>query len=481
MERTSLRLPRSVPEAQGISSAAVIDFLKAIQERELELHSLMLLRHGQVVAEGWWAPYAPHLPHMLFSLSKSFTSSAIGFAAAEGKLTLDDAVVSYFPEEVPEEADPNLAAMTIRHLLMMGTGHDKDTLSLLQQREDGNWAKAFLSAPVEHVPGTHFVYNSGATYMLSAILQKASGQTLLDYLRPRLLEPLGIEGATWESCPRGVHTGGWGLSVATEDIAKFGQLYLQKGVWNGKQLLSEAWIEEATSKQIANGDGGESDWAQGYGYQFWRCRHGLYRGDGAFGQFCIVMPERDAVLAITSGTNDMQGVMNAAWEHLLPPMASSPLAPDLELQAELNAALQELALRPPGLRPISPAEAVVGGKAYQLEDNAYQWESVSVSFEADKAIVAIGKANGEHRLTAGRGEWAEGASRLLNDAADACVVASFTWPEENTLELTTRYIETPFAFTSRIRFEDEGERIEMINLSNVMPEQPAIRGLETRE
>ncbi|MBW7461807.1 serine hydrolase, partial [Paenibacillus sepulcri] len=152
-----------------------------------------------------------------------------------------------------------------------------------------------LAAPVEHEPGTHFVYNSGATYMLSAILQKVTGQTLLEYLQPRLIEPLGIKGAAWDVCPRGINVGGWGLNVTTEDIARFGQLYLQKGMWNGQRLLTEEWIAEATSSQISNGDGGVNDWAQGYGYQFWRCRHGVYRGDGAFGQFCIVMPEQDAV------------------------------------------------------------------------------------------------------------------------------------------------------------------------------------------
>lgn len=472
METIHLHLPRSQPETQGIPSAAVIAFLNAVQERQLELHSLMLLRHGQVVAEGWWTPYASTIPHMLFSLSKSFTSTAIGLAASEGRLSLDDAVISYFPEDVPGEIEPNLVLMRIRHLLMMGTGHAEDTTSRMTQSEDGNWAKAFLQASVQHVPGTHFVYNSGATYMLSAILQKVTGQTLLEYLQPRLFDPLDIVGMTWESCPLGIHVGGWGLNVTTEDIAKFGQLYLQKGVWNGQRLLQEEWVDEATSKQISNGDGGNSDWAQGYGYQFWQCRHGLYRGDGAFGQFCIVMPEQDAVLAMTSGTNDLQGVMDAVWDHLLPAMEPSLLSPDQDSQAKLAERLEGLALEIPRLQPNSPLEATITGNKYLLEDNAQHWKSISLSFEDDQAVVVLRKREDENKINVGRGDWAEGTSRLLQDE-DKRTLSSFTWAED-TLQLTMRYIETPFAFTILMQFEEE--KVILNVKSNVLSDLPEIQG-----
>lgn len=272
---TEKSLPRKSLKELGISARNLIGFLEYLKAHSIEVHSLMLVRHGHVAAEGWWAPYGPDLPHMLFSLSKSFTSSAIGMAVQEGKLSVDDPVVSFFPEDVPEEISPNLAAMQIKHLLMMGTGHALDTMDPLARSKDGNWVRAFLELPVEHEPGTFFVYNTGATYMLSAILQKATGETLLQYLQPRLFEPLGIVNPTWESCPRGINTGGFGLKVTTEDIAKFGQLYLQKGLWQGQRLLEESWVDAATSKQISNGDGGDSDWAQGYGYQFWRCVTGF--------------------------------------------------------------------------------------------------------------------------------------------------------------------------------------------------------------
>ncbi|GGD57724.1 serine hydrolase domain-containing protein [Paenibacillus nasutitermitis] len=452
MERTQQNLPRSQSEALGISAAAIVNFLLDIQKQQLELHSFMLLRHGQVAAEGWWSPYSADLPHMMFSLSKSFTSTAIGLAAEERILSLDDSVLSFFTEDAPEVIDPHLAAMRVRHLLMMGTGNEEDTTGRMHESDDGNWVKAFLRAPVEHEPGTHFVYNSGATYMLSAILQKVTGQTLLDYLQPRLFEPLGIEGAAWESCPRGMNTGGWGLSIKTEDIAKFGQLYLQKGVWNGKHILPEAWIEEATSKQISNGDGGDNDWAQGYGYQFWRCRHDVYRGDGAFGQFCIVMPEQDAVLAITSGTNDMQAVMNAVWDHLLPAMGSEAVATDSDMQQKLNRQLQELSLPAPRELPESLVEDAVSGETYQLEDNDLQLTSITLAFNGNRAEVRLCSPAGEHQIQCGRGEWAEGTSSL-DLKHETRTFSSFTWVNQDTLKLSLRFVETPFYMTSIIQFD----------------------------
>lgn len=221
-------LPRSAPEEQGVSSGAILAFLEAVEQEAIELHSLMLLRHGQVVAEGWWTPYGPEYPHMLFSLSKSFTSTAVGLAVAEGRLTVDDPVLSFFPEDVPPEVNEHLKAMRVRHLLSMSTGQEGAlSLGLLEQLP-GNWVQVFLAWLPKEAPGTQFLYNSGASYLLSAIVQRVTGETLLHYLQTRLFAPLGIENATWESCPRGINTGGWGLSIKTEDIARFGQLYLQK-------------------------------------------------------------------------------------------------------------------------------------------------------------------------------------------------------------------------------------------------------------
>src|SRR5262245_27028568 len=278
-------LPRSNPEAQGVSSAALLSFIEAADKSIDSLHSFMLLRHGQVIAEGWWSPYQAQSPHSMFSLSKSFTSTAVGLAIAEGKFSLDDEVLKFFPEDAPVESVANLKAMRVRDLLRMNTGNENEP----PRPRDQSWKKAFLNHPVRFKPGTHFLYNTQATYMLAAIVEKTTGMPLLDYLSPRLFEPLGIQNPTWEKSPEGITAGGFGLSIRTEDIARFGQLYLQKGKWRGKQLVPLAWVEGATSYQTSNGSNPRSDWDQGYGYQFWRCRNGAYRGDGAFGQYCIVL------------------------------------------------------------------------------------------------------------------------------------------------------------------------------------------------
>jgi CubicO group peptidase (beta-lactamase class C family)/pimeloyl-ACP methyl ester carboxylesterase len=332
-------LPRSTPEAQGVSSAAILDFIETADREASEMHSFMLVRHGHVVAEAWWKPSAaPQKPHVLWSLSKSFTSTAVGLAVAEGKLSIDDLVLSYFPDDAPEEKSANLKAMRIRDLLTMTTGHQNEVFL----RNETNWIKAFLAHPVPHKPGTHFQYNTPATFMLSAIVQKVTGQTVVEYLTPRLFEPLGIEQPQWDANPQGISLGGYGLYLKTEDIAKFGQLYLQQGQWQGKQLIPAEWIEQATSKQVSNGSDPANDWDQGYGFQFWRCRHDAFRGDGKDGQFCVVLPEQDAVVAITANIGNMQGALNLVWEKLLPACHDMPLPEDSVNASKLKAAIDGL-------------------------------------------------------------------------------------------------------------------------------------------
>jgi len=305
-------LPRSTPEAEGVLSAGILEFIQAADREVDSIHSLMVVRHGKVVVEAWWSPESADKPHILWSLSKSFTSTAVGLAVEEGLIDINDCVSKYFPEKTPKDPSNNQQAMRVRDLLTMTTGHQEE---LRMRAVEGSIVEAFLNAPVPHTPGTHFKYNTPASYMLSAIVQKVTGKTVLEYLKPRLFDPLGIENPRWEASQEGISLGGYGLFVRTEDIAKFGQLYLQKGKWNGKQLISESWVEMATSKQVANGSDPENDWNQGYGFQFWRCRHGAYRGDGKDGQFCIVFPEHDAVVAITSNTRNMGGEMKLVWCH----------------------------------------------------------------------------------------------------------------------------------------------------------------------
>lgn len=461
METTtnSLPLSRSLPEEQGISSSAITHFIRAMENENLGLHSFMLLRHGYVIAEAWWSPYKPELPHMLFSLSKSFTSTAIGIAAKEKLITLDDAVISFFPEDVPDEISDHLSKMSIRHLLMMGTGHVVDTMDILRGRTDGNWVKAFFSVPVEKEPGTHFLYNTGATYMLSAILQRVTGLTLLEYLEPRLLAPLGIQDATWESCPRGINTGGFGLSITTEDIAKFGQLYLQKGIWNQQRLLSEDWIQEATAKQISNGEGND-DWSMGYGYQFWQCQHGAYRADGAFGQLSIVLPDQDAVLAVTAATNSIQDILNAVWKHLLPAMQDTPLESDSASVTALTEQLQSLSIDIPKLLPSSILEEQINNKVYSIEDNFLSLDTFSISFNNNEATVTLLDKLGEQKvILLGREHRLESYAHILEPSVNR-ILSSFTWKAEDELVLTLLFVEMPYCITLEIKILENMIRLK---------------------
>ena len=439
-------LPRSSPEEQGVASSAVLAFVEAANEKIDSLNSFMFVRHGHVIAEGWWAPYGPESPHSLYSLSKSFTSTAVGLAVAEGKLSLDDEVLKFFPDDAPADPSKFLKSMRVRDLLRMSTGHQAEP----PRPADKVWTKTFLEQPVAFKPGTHFLYNTSGTYMLSAIVQKATGQTLLEYLQPRLFEPLGIERPTWETSPQGVSTGGYGLSIRTEDIARFGQMLLQKGQWQGKQLVPAAWVEEATARQTSNGSNPQSDWEQGYGYQFWRCRHGAYRGDGAFGQFCLVMPEQDAVIAITSGSKDLQGTLDVIWNKLLPAMSPAALPPDESARRRLESALASQKIRPQE-GSASPSASMLG-KRWVLPANERKLEAIALQpGSAGDDVTLVARVDGVERpLACPRGAWKAGrwAWGVL---AEQPAAASGAWTGEGVYSAKICFYETPFTVTLNLK------------------------------
>jgi CubicO group peptidase (beta-lactamase class C family)/predicted glycoside hydrolase/deacetylase ChbG (UPF0249 family) len=316
-------LPRSTPAAEKVDAAGIARYLDAVGKSGQDLHSLMVVRNGKVVAEHWFGEHARHKPHVMFSVSKTYTATAIGFAVAEGRLKVTDRVISFFPDKLPEQVSDPLKALEIRHLLTMSSGHD------VEPKAEGDWLETFFASPFVHAPGTQFVYNSLATYVLSAIIQRVTGEKLTDYLYPRLFRPLGITGVVWDDSPQGISIGGWGLHVKTEDMAKLGLFILQKGRWNGEPLLPEAWFDEATTSKIASLPAGtkkenlkikpkDSDWLQGYGYQMWRSRHRSFRADGANGQYILILPEKNAVIVTTAHIGDMQAELNLIWKHLLP-------------------------------------------------------------------------------------------------------------------------------------------------------------------
>ena len=455
-------LPRSNPEAQGVSSTALLEFVKGADQKIDSLHSFMLVRHGRVVAEGWWSPYAAETPHSLYSLSKSFTSTAVGLAVAEGKLSLDDELLKLFPDDAPDAPSANLKSMRIRDLLRMSTGHQTEPARAL----DKVWTKEFLAHAVPFKPGTHFLYNTSGTYMLSAAVQKATGQTVLDYLKPRLFEPLGIENPTWGTSPQGISQGGYGLSIRTEDIAKFGQLYLQKGKWNGKQLVPESWVEAATALQTSNGSNPKSDWDQGYGYQFWRARHNAYRGDGAFGQYCVVLPEQDAVIAITSGVGNMQAVLDLVWDKLLPGLKSSVLPEDDQAREKLAHTLAGLSLRTQEGSASSPTLAKVSGKKYVFPANDRKLESIILEGDGKEDATLIARFDGkDQRMAIGRGEWRKGRAAFGPQILEQPVAVSGAWSAEDTFSAKICVVETPFVLDVTLKFD--GDTLNFDSKSNV--------------
>jgi CubicO group peptidase (beta-lactamase class C family) len=334
---TLASLPRSTPTAEEVSVAGIDGFLDAIDAAPtIALHSLMIIRHGRVIAEGWWAPYRPDDVHLLYSVSKSFTSTALGFALTGGRLSLDDTVVQHFPDLDPGPSGPGARTITIEHLARMATGHRQDILDAMMRRNEAEPVRGFLSLEPEAAPGSVFAYNNGATYVLAAILQERTGQSLTDYLQPRLFDPLGIAPPHWDTVGGHRQMGYSGLHLTTEQLARFGLLYLQQGDWGGRRLLSPGWVAEATRVHTASEGEPEPDWRRGYGYQFWRSRHG-YRADGAFGQFALVLPEQDAVVVTTGETETMQAILDAVWAHLIPAFAGPTAGDDERLAARLTA------------------------------------------------------------------------------------------------------------------------------------------------
>jgi CubicO group peptidase (beta-lactamase class C family) len=427
-----LKLESVAAEDAGLNGALLDDLIRALERSPAELRGLVLVRGGKAALRKFWAPYREEDPVWVYSLSKSFCSTAVGFAVQEGLLTLNERVLPFFPE-YEAAADENCRAMTVRDLLTMRTGHETDTTSAITGSPD--WAEAFFRLPVKHKPGTRFVYNSGATYMLSALTQKRCGLPIAEYLKHRLFDPLGFAPVFWDSSPQGVNTGGWGLMVTLEDIAKFGLLYLNRGTWRGRRIIGESWIDEATLPHADNSiTGGTPDWSRGYGYQFWRSRYG-FRGDGAFGQYCLVLPEFDAVLVLSSETADMQGLLDIVWEHL--PRAVSAAGEKMEKLAD--------------------------GREFRLSANDGGFGSLGLGFFPGRLSLSLNRGGEKLELEAGRFGWLESETRFLPEGysfipvfspggGSRKVSATFFWRDPETLEIRLVYRTSPHREFLTIRF-----------------------------
>jgi len=472
-------LPRSTPEAEGVSSKAISQWIQSYHNGKHELHSVMILRHGKVIAEGWAKPYASTEKHTMYSVSKSWTSTAIGFLVDEGKLSVTDKVISFFPEYSDIQSNKYLQDLRVNDLLTMSAGQSVEPIRAIVPFSD-NWVKGFLSAATDHKPGTKFLYNTLATYVLSAIVQKITGQTTLSYLDGKLLKPLAIKDIDWENDPKGINVGGWGIRVKTEDMAKLGQLYLQKGKWNGKQILSEKWITEATSKQIEQepearqSKKDSSDWLQGYGYQFWRCRNGAYRADGAFGQYIVVFPEKDAVVIITSESLDLQDDLNNVWSHLLPAFGDKKLPANSKDLNELKQQLSAMQIAsPPSEGPKRMAN--FGGKVIELDKNMFGFQSIQLDDKGNSMQITIKDQDGAHQIPLNEHSFALSKTNLkgpyllriaksaMEGLAPYKVAGSYFWNKDDSLGFKLQYFESPHHWIMKLSKVNDGYELIVQN------------------
>ncbi len=409
----------ATPESQGVPSEAILKFIdgceKTFDAGDLgAMHGFVIVRHGKVIAEGSWKPFDTlNETHMLYSHSKSFTSSAIGLLADRGKIDLDERIVDIFSNEVPAKVSENLAQLRVRDLLTMNVGK-KDHLL----RDGGDWVKEFLSKDFFRKPGTGFKYDSDATYMLAAIVEKKSGMKMMDYLQKNMFDQIGITKA-WTTCsPQGIPCGGWGMNMTTRELARFGQLYLNRGDWDGKRVLSSDWVSLATTRQTWSGWqnvgvkalGEGTDWEQGYGFQFWRCRHGAYRADGAGGQYTVVIPEKDMVVSAHAGLGDFPKELDLIWDNLLPVLKDAPLAENPSAQKKLADRLAKLAIKPV---EFARARKWTTPFEFSLRENARGFKSVRFDpKDGGGCICTLVTRAGEQKFPAGTGEWQEGSIRI---------------------------------------------------------------------
>ncbi|WP_222120715.1 serine hydrolase [Paenibacillus sp. Y412MC10] len=468
-----MELETAQPESHGLSSGDVLRFLERIEELELQVNRLMLLQNGKVTARFNRQPYREEAPTLLFSLSKSFTSIAAGIARDEGYIRLTDPVVSYFPDKLAGDVPPYLSQMTIHHLLSMNTGHHDNIYGRVME-SGPDWAQTFLSLAPEHPPGSHYVYNTHATYMVAAILERATGMSLVEYVKPRLFEPLGIGLVDWETCPMGVTAGGMGLSIPIDGVAKFGQMLLNEGVYGGRRIVSAEYIRLATTEQSDNRrNETRADFSEGYGYQFFRCRQGCYMGNGGFGQLCFVAPKHGIVIAASSGMSHMKKqlpqLLDLIYEHIVDRVDRSQ---------QVSSEAYPLLLRRIARMQEYAEHQVPSASSTMPDDWAGQYR-VQAPEPGGVAEIAVCSLDERSELWI---RYADGSRRELpfdltkrvstkdifrKDLAihrqEAVISARLT--EDLQLELTVVYIETPYRVTLTLTFA-EG-KVELVEEANV--------------
>lgn len=536
----SVPLPREVPEEMGISSAYLRRFIETLAaDRRANVHTVMVLRHGRVIAQGAFAPWRCEVPQQVYSLCKSVVGMAIGIAEGEGLLSRGDRLIDLFPDKTRQLHSSRLGELTVEHLLTMTSGVKFNEIGSVLERD---WARAYMESDFAFDPGCSFAYNSLNSYMLAAAVCRRSGMSLMSYLEERLFVPLGISGLQWERCPEGIEKGGWGLYLRTEDMAKLGQLYLNGGLWQGKRLLPEEFVRDAVRPHIRT-ENGECD--RGYGYQVWMCpMEGAYQFNGMFGQYVVVHPALDMVIAVTAGSENLFGtgpVMEIVERFFGDDcrLSEMPLHRNRRAERALGRTLAGLSVLPPrpedlppsgflarlraalrpasaaGPRPLNEVEQRVTGRKYRIE-SAYGgllplilqavhgnystgFSELSVVFYGDRLIASFTEQDGQHILEAGMDGAARG-NELTIGGETYLVEAEARWArdedENPVLKLFLHYIETPDTRLIKFRFSESRVRVDFSErpsvelalhmLGKVLPgdekpaERPASRRLRRR-
>ena len=449
---TSKPLPTSTPSSEGVAASGIVAFLDALEAHPaIEPHSLMIIRRGRLIAQGWWAPFTPERLHHVYSVSKTFTVSALGFAIAEGLVGLDDLIIDHFPEFEAEITTPRARSLRIRHLAAMASGHTQEMYAAALEADPTEPVRGFLLQEPEEEPGSVFAYSQPCTYTIAAIIQRVTGETLTEYLRPRLFAPLGIGDVAWQEYPAGRAVGFAGLHVPTEAIAKLGLLHLQDGLWEGEQVLPVGWADEVRQRRVATPGMDGPDWQQGYGFQVWQARHG-YRGDGAFGQFCVILPEQDMVIATTAATYDMQAVLEAAWEHILPAVDADASADAAATEADDALATRLRALALPPISAASAPDEPEGwtGAFYLIGADEAQLRTVAIaSAEAGWQVALTDRTGRTLTVPVVGATWAT----VESEGGLPPVAVTGGWIDPETLRVDISFIETPHRLTLEARRE----------------------------
>ncbi|WP_341963942.1 serine hydrolase [Pseudomonas sp. RC10] len=472
-------LQRGSPSQLGVDPDRIVSFLDDVEDAGLDLHGLILQRHGSVIAEGWKWPYSAEKPRVLHSVAKSFTACAIGFAVSEGLMQLSDKVVSFFPEHLPADVHDRLSRMTVEHLLTMRTGHASNTSGAVWRQIQTSWIAEFFKIPLVYEPGEHYVYTSAASYMLSAIITRLTGLTLHQYLRPRLFMPLGIHDDHWEVGPDGINPGGNGLTAPPSAMLKLGMLHAQRGMWEGQRILPEDWIDRATQPQ------GGSD--SQYGYHWAIKPKDAYCAVGVFVQMSIVYAQHGATLVLVGAMKNSAQIRPHIERHF-PEALTGVCQPAVAADQRLTRRLEAMG-RVPVLtsqargRLQSPATLY-----FEIDDNELGVRTLGFAFENDTIEVVVHDATGEHVVVAGIDRWHHGTTSMPGQdlhhgyALDnAEVIAGGCWMDDATLQLQWIYPGCAFRDTVVCTFTEDTLRYERnTNVNSGRLRHPALRGKRQR-